>query len=41
MPRWIEVMLFKSDEPLTPLARYTQVNGLLYLAFGLLIYAWP
>jgi hypothetical protein len=41
MPRWIEVMLSKSDEPLTPLARYTQVNGLLYLAFGLLIYAWP
>jgi len=41
MPRWIEVMLSKSDEPLTPLARYTQVNGLLYLALGLLIYAWP
>jgi hypothetical protein len=41
MPRWIEVMLSTPDEPLTPLARYTQVNGFLYLALGLVVYAWP
>jgi hypothetical protein len=41
MPRWIEVMLSAPDEPLTPLARYTQVNGLLYLALGVVVYAWP
>jgi len=41
MPRWIEVMFSTPDEPLTPLARYTQANGFLYLALGLLIYAWP
>jgi hypothetical protein len=41
MPRWLEVMFSKPNEPLTPLARYTQVNGFLYLALGLPIYAWP
>ncbi|MGB8331271.1 MAG: hypothetical protein WCE62_14195 [Polyangiales bacterium] len=41
MPRWIEVLFSTPDEPLTPLARYTQANGLLYLALGLLVYAWP
>jgi hypothetical protein len=41
MPRWIEVMLSTPDEPLTPLARYTQANGFLYLALGLGVYAWP
>jgi hypothetical protein len=41
MPRWIEVMLCTPEEPLTRLARYTQANGLLYLALGLSMYAWP
>jgi hypothetical protein len=41
MPRWIEVLFSTPDEPLTPLARYTQANGLLYLTLGLMIYAWP
>lgn len=41
MPQWIEVMWSKPKEPLTPLARYTQANGVLYLALGLTIYAWP
>jgi hypothetical protein len=41
MPRWIEVLFSMPDEPLTPLARYTQANGLLYLTLGLVIYAWP
>ena len=26
---------------LTPLARYTQLNGFAYIAMGLLLYAWP
>ena len=41
MPRWIQVMLSTPDEPLTPLARYTQANGVLYLSLGFSIYAWP
>lgn len=41
MPRWIEVMLSTPNEPPTRLARYTQVNGLIYLALGLTLYAWP
>jgi hypothetical protein len=41
MPRWIEVMFSTPDQPLTPLARYTQANGFLYLALGLVVYAWP
>lgn len=34
-------MLSTPDQPLSPLARYTQANGFLYLALGLVIYAWP
>lgn len=41
MPRWTKVMFSTPDEPLTPLARYTQANGLLYLALGFVVYAWP
>ena len=41
MPRWIKVMLSTPDEALTPLARYTQANGLLYLALGFVVYVWP
>lgn len=41
MPTWIQVLLSKSDEPLTPLARYTQANGLFYIAVGLAFYAVP
>jgi hypothetical protein len=41
MPRWIQVMLSKPREPLTPLARYTQANGAFYLALGLMVYTWP
>ena len=41
MPKWIQVMLSTPDRPLSPLARYTQANGFLYLALGLSIYAWP
>ena len=41
MPQWIRVMLSTPDRPLSPLARYTQANGFLYLALGLSIYAWP
>lgn len=41
MPRWVQVMLAPPAEPMTPLARYTQANGLFYLALGLGLYAWP
>ena len=41
MPQWIQVMLSTPDRPLSPLARYTQLNGFLYLALGFFIYAWP
>lgn len=27
--------------PSTPLSRYTAANGLLYVAFGAVVYAWP
>ena len=41
MPQWIQVMLSTPDRPLSPLARYPQLNGFLYLALGFFIYAWP
>lgn len=34
-------LLFSKPPPGTPLSRYTQLNGLLYLATGLSLYAWP
>ncbi len=41
MPPWIQVLLSTPERPLSPLGRYTQWNGFLYLALGFLIYAWP
>jgi hypothetical protein len=41
MPKWIEIMLSTPNEPLSPLARYTQANGILYLVLGSTIYGWP
>ncbi len=41
MPQWIRVLLSTPERPLSPLGRYTQWNGFLYLALGFLIYAWP
>ena len=41
MPAWIRGMLARPDEPVTPLARYTKWNGVLYLAIGLQLYFWP
>ena len=41
MPQWIQVLLSTPDRPLSPLGRYTQWNGFLYLALGFVIYAWP
>lgn len=34
-------LLFSEPPPHTPLTRYTQWNGLLYLVFGATFYAWP
>ena len=40
MRSWIGVMLSR-PESLTPLARYTQYNGVFYLAIGLFMFAVP
>ncbi len=40
MTSWIRVMLSR-PETLTPLARYTQYNGLFYVAVGLLMFIIP
>ena len=41
MAGWIRTMLSTPDEPLTPLARYTQANGALYIAMGLVTWVYP
>ena len=41
MPAWIRGMLAQPDEPVSPLARYTMRNGVLYLGIGLQLYFWP
>lgn len=41
MPGWIRVLLAPPAEPMTPLARYTQANGLFYMGLGALLYLWP
>lgn len=41
MPRWIQVLFSTPEEPLTPLARYTQVNGVLYMLIGSFLYVLP
>ena len=41
MPAWIRGMLARPNEPVTPLARYTTWNGVLYIVLGLQLYFWP
>ncbi len=41
MPEWIRVLLSRPDEPVTPLARYTAINGVLYLVIGVTFFAAP
>ena len=41
MPAWIRAMVARPKEPWTPLARYTTVNGVLYVLLGLALYVGP
>ncbi len=41
MRRFVRVLLAPPPEPMTPLARYTQANGVFYLALGLGLYLFP
>ncbi len=41
MPRWIQVLFSKPEEPLTPLAKYTMYNGVFYMGLGGFLYAMP
>jgi hypothetical protein len=40
VPSWL-ILLFSKPPPHTPLTRYTQWNGMLYLSMGALFYVWP
>lgn len=41
MPSWIRAMLALPATPLSPLARYTSLSGLLYMSFGFVLYFLP
>ena len=41
MSKFFQVLWSTPDEPLTPLARYTQANGVFYLLLGAAFYVWP
>ncbi|GDX78756.1 hypothetical protein LBMAG42_05670 [Deltaproteobacteria bacterium] len=41
MPHWLTLLFAPPETPLSPLARYTQANGLFYIATGAVFYLAP
>jgi hypothetical protein len=41
MPLWLSIVFARPSEPLSPLARYTQWNGVFYMLTGALFYFAP